>query len=136
MVEIDGERLLFRPAKPLDERRIQEHFYHLERMDVVSRFFHDKTRFVRRDMEGMFHVDYINTMTFIGLVGEAGFAKVVAVGSYYLEHSDNTAEVAFSVSKEFQGKGLGKILIRKLAKAARENGIAGLCAITSPETKT
>ena len=134
-VEIDGERLLFRPAKPLDERRIQEHFYHLERMDVVSRFFHDKTRFVRRDMEGMFHVDYINTMTFIGLVGEAGFAKVVAVGSYYLEHSDNTAEVAFSVSKEFQGKGLGKILIRKLAKAARENGIAGLCAITSPGNK-
>jgi ribosomal protein S18 acetylase RimI-like enzyme len=83
----------------------------------------------------MFHVDYINTMTIIGLVGEAGFDKVVAVGSYYLEQSENTAEVAFSVSKGYQGKGLGKILIRKLAQAARENGIAGLFAITSPGNK-
>jgi RimJ/RimL family protein N-acetyltransferase len=134
-VEYDGQRILFRPAKPLDERKIQEHFYHLERVDVVSRFFHDKTRFVRQDMQGMFQVDYVNNMTIVGVVGESGFEKVVAVGSYYLEQSNNTAEVAFSVSREYQGKGLGKILIRKLAQAARENGIAGLFAITSPGNK-
>jgi ribosomal protein S18 acetylase RimI-like enzyme len=45
------------------------------------------------------------------------------------------AEVAFSISREFQGKGLGKILINKLAEAARENGIAGLMAYTSPENQ-
>ena len=38
----------------------------------------------------------------------------------------NTAEVAFSISKEYQGKGLGKLFIRKLARAARDNGISGL----------
>ena len=42
------------------------------------------------------------------------------------------AEVAFSVSRDFQQKGLGTILLRKLSKAARENGIAGLFAYTSP----
>jgi L-amino acid N-acyltransferase YncA len=35
------------------------------------------------------------------------------------------------VSKEFQGKGLGKIFIRKMAQAAREQGIAGLMAYTA-----
>jgi ribosomal protein S18 acetylase RimI-like enzyme len=45
------------------------------------------------------------------------------------------AEVAFSISKEFQGKGLGKILMAKLAEAARENGIRGLMAYTSPKNE-
>ncbi len=135
-IEIDGEKILFRPAKQVDERRIQEHFYHLEKTDVVSRFFHEKTRFVRQDVQVMFQLDYINDMTIIGLVGQSGFEKVVAVGSYYLEQSNNTAEVAFSVSKEYQGKGLGGILIRKLAEIARENGIAGLFAVTNPGNKS
>ncbi|MFO8085638.1 MAG: GNAT family N-acetyltransferase [Desulfobacterales bacterium] len=133
---IDGEKVLFRPAKPVDERRIQEHFYQLEKVDVISRFFHDKTHFFRQYVQGMFQVDYIHNMTFIALVGESGFEKVVGVGSYYFEPADNMAEVAFSVSKEYQGKGLGKILIRKLAEAARENGISGLCAVTSPGNKS
>jgi GNAT superfamily N-acetyltransferase len=135
IIKIAGEKILFRPAKPVDERRIQEHFYQLEKVDIVSRFFHKKTRFVRNDVQDMFQVDYIHNMTIIALVGESGFEKVVGVGSYYFESSDNMAEVAFSVSKEYQGKGFGKILIRKLAEAARENRISGLFALTSPGNK-
>ena len=45
------------------------------------------------------------------------------------------AEVAFSVNKEFRGKGLGRILLRKLAEAARENGINGLIAYTATDNK-
>jgi ribosomal protein S18 acetylase RimI-like enzyme len=42
------------------------------------------------------------------------------------------AEVAFSVSREYQGKKLGRILMKKLAEAARENGISGIFAVTTP----
>ena len=135
-IKIAGEKVLFRPAKTVDERRIQEHFYQLEKVDVISRFFHEKSRFVRQEVQGMFQVDYIHNMTIIALVGESGFEKVVGVGSYYFESADNMAEIAFSVSKEYQGKGLGKILIRKLAEAARENGILGLFAVTVPGNKS
>lgn len=134
-IKIAGEKILFRPAKTVDERRIQEHFYQLEKVDVISRFFHEKSRFVRQEVQGMFQVDYIHNMTIIALVGESGFEKVVGVGSYYFEPADNMAEIAFSVSKEYQGKGFGKILIRKLAEAARENGILGLFAVTVPGNK-
>ena len=41
-------------------------------------------------------------------------------------------EVAFSVSPDFQGKGLGKIFLKKLAAASRENGMRGLIAYTFP----
>ena len=133
--EIDGEEVTIRPAKPVDERRIQEHFYNQDKTDIVSRFFHEKRSFVRDEAEGVSQIDYIKDLTIVAVVGEFGFGTVVGVGEYLLEPSRNIAEVAFSISKEFQGKGLGKILIKKLCMAARENGIAGLVAYTSPGNK-
>ena len=132
---LDGETVAIRPAKPVDERRIQEHFYNLEKDDVVSRFFHEKTAFVRTEVEGVSQVDYVKDLTILAVVGEIGFGRVVAVGEYLLEEAKNIAEVAFSVSREYQGKGMGKILLAKLAQAARENGISGLVAYTSPQNQ-
>ncbi|MCP4686967.1 MAG: GNAT family N-acetyltransferase [Desulfobacterales bacterium] len=131
-IEVDGEKITIRPSKPVDERRIQEHFYGLDKNDVVSRFFHQKTSFARSDVETRSLIDYIQNLTFIGLVGEFGFGRVIAVGEYLLDPNSNIAEVAFSVSKEYQGKRLGRLFLHKLAAAARENGIAGLAAYTSP----
>ena len=133
--EINGTLITIRPAKPVDERRIQEHFYNQDKNDIYSRFFQARSRFVRNDLESMFQIDYIKDLTLLAVVGEFGFGKVVAVGEYLLDQANNIAEVAFSVSKEWQGKGLGKILMRKLAEAARENGIAGLFAYTLPRNQ-
>jgi len=129
---IDNETVMVRPAKPVDERRIQEHFYNLDKKDIASRFFHEKTRFVQDEMEGVSQIDYIKDLTVIAIVGEFGFGKVIAVGEYLIDPAKNMAEVAFSVIKEYQGKRLGKILLKKLSEAARENGILGLFAYTSP----
>jgi GNAT superfamily N-acetyltransferase len=133
--EIDGDLITIRPAKPVDDRRIQEHFYNQDKDDIYSRFFQARTRFVRDDLEGMFQIDYIKDLTLLAVIGEFGFEKVVAVGEYLLDQAKNVAEVAFSVSKEWQGKGLGKILMFKLSAAARENGIAGLMAYTLPRNQ-
>jgi acyl-CoA hydrolase/GNAT superfamily N-acetyltransferase len=133
--EIDGELITIRPAKPVDERRIQEHFYTQDKDDIYSRFFQAKTRFVRDDVESMFQIDYVKNLTLLALVGEFGFGKVVAVAEYLLDPARNIAEIAFSVSKEWQGKGLGKIMMNKLSEAARENGISGLMAYTLPRNQ-
>jgi len=135
IITVNDERITFRPAKPVDDRRIQEHFYQLQKEDVVSRFFHEKTRFIRPDVEVMSHVDYKRNLTIIALVGEMGFDRVVGVGSYYLEPATNMAEVAFSVSTDHQNRGVGRVLIRKLAEAARDKGINGLFAVTSTGNK-
>ena len=133
--EIAGESITIRPAKPVDERRIQEHFYNLDKDDIYSRFFQARSRFVRDDLESMFHIDYIKNLTLLAVVGEFGFGKVVAVGEYLLDPARNIAEIAFSVSKEWQGRRLGKIILRKLSEAARENGISGLVAYTLPRNQ-
>jgi acyl-CoA hydrolase/RimJ/RimL family protein N-acetyltransferase len=134
-IEIDGQTVTIRPAKPVDERRIQEHYYKLDKSDIFKRFFHEKTNFSASDMESKSQIDYIKDLTLIGVVGEAGFDRVVAVAEYLLLLDNNMAEVAFTVAKDFRGKGLGGIFLQKLAEAAREHGISGLVAYTAPQNQ-
>ncbi|MCP4623702.1 MAG: GNAT family N-acetyltransferase [bacterium] len=131
-LEIKGEQVTVRPAKPVDERRIQEHFYSLDKDDVVARFFHEKTSFVKEEVEGVSQIDYVKDLTVVAIVGEFGFGRVVGIGEYLIDPASNIAEIAFSISKDFQKMGLGKILLQKLAVAARANDISGLVAYTSP----
>ncbi|SDO80500.1 GNAT family N-acetyltransferase [Desulforhopalus singaporensis] len=133
--EINGETLLIRPAKPVDERRIQEHYYSLPKEDVLTRFFCQKTIFARNEMETRFHVDYVKDLTLVAVVGDFGFGRVVGVAESMKLENENIAEVAFSVSEDYQGKGLGTLFIKKLAAVARENGISGLMAYTFPSNK-
>jgi len=134
-IHIKEHAITFRPARPSDERGIQEHYYTLNRRDIVSRFFHDKRSFVHDQVESTFEIDYVNDFTFIATIGELGFEKIIAVGEYYRNSIINMAEVAFSVSKAYQGMGVANLLQKKLATAAKENGIKGLIAYTSPENK-
>ena len=39
------------------------------------------------------------------------------------------------MNRKYQGKGLSRIILRKLAEAARENGIVGMTAYTAPHNK-
>ena len=64
-------------------------------------------------------------------IGELGFEKIIAVGEYFRNTIINMAEIAFSVSREYQGMGIAKILQSKLAEAAKDNDIKGLVAYTS-----
>ncbi len=135
ILEINGEQVTVRPVKPVDERRVQEHLYNLDKNDVVSRFFHEKTSFLKEEVEGVSQIDYVKDLTVVAIVGEFGFSRVVGIGEYLIDPATNVAEVAFSISKEFQKKGMGSILLKKLASAAMENDISGLVAYTSPNNR-
>ncbi len=127
--DYNDQQVTFRPVKPIDDRMIQEHFYELDEADVRSRFFGLKKSFFREDMEGMFQVDYISCFSMVAVTGEFGFEKIIALGVYALEKG-TTAEVAFSVSKEWQGRGIAGVLLEKITEAARENGMTSLVAYT------
>lgn len=131
----NGEKITIRPSKPVDERRIQEHYYSLSKEDVLTRFFCQKTIFARPEMESRSQTDYVNALTLVAVVGEFGFGQIVGVAECMKLDNENIAEVAFSVSNDYQGKGLGKLFLKKLAEAARESGIGGLMAYTFPSNK-
>lgn len=130
-ITIGGQIITIRPAKLVDERRIQEHYYHMDKDDIFLRFFHEKTSFERWEVENKSQIDYIKDLTLIAVVGEPGFGRIIGVAEYLLLMDSNMAEVAFTINKEFQGKGLGKLFLKKMADAAREHGISGLVAYTA-----
>ena len=134
-MEVNGEEIIIRPAKPVDERRIQEHYYSLDKEDIFSRFRHEKTSFSRSDVEIRSLVDYVRDLTLVAVVGEFGFGQVVALGECMLIEKINMAEVAFSVNKKYQNKGIGRKILRKLSETALEKGIFGLMAYTSPNNQ-
>ena len=132
---LDRKKVTFRPVKMTDERSIQEHYYRLDSTDVVSRFFHEKKSFISKQIERTFIIDYHKDLTIVAVEGQSGYERILAVGEYYLNPETELAEIAFSVEKDWQGKGLSSIVIKKLAEAAKQNGIKGLTAYTAKENK-
>ena len=126
-----GQKVVFRPAKPVDGRLIQEHFYNMDEKDVQTRFFSMRRSFYREDMDRMAQVDYIKNLSIVAATGEIGFEKIIGMGIYAHENSA-VAEVAFSTSKEWQGKGIAGVILNKLVEAARENGFLKLVAHVLP----
>jgi acyl-CoA hydrolase/GNAT superfamily N-acetyltransferase len=131
----NGQTVMFRPSKTVDERRIQEHFYNLDKNDVIARFFYEKTCFLKDDVECMIEIDYIKNLTILAMTGDFGFGTAIGIGAYMLEPKKNIAEVAFSVSKPWQGKGIALVLLNKLHEAALANGIDGFTAYTAPDNR-
>ena len=58
-----------------------------------------------------------------GLVACVGDAERVVGHAFYAAVSENRAEVAFTIANDFQGRGLGSILLGQLAQVASANGI-------------
>ena len=135
--KIDGEKITFRPSKPVDERRIQEHYYNLDKLDVLYRFFHAKTSFGLDDVEATLEIDYINDLTIIAIAGDVeSQQEIIAVGEYFLNPATNMAEVAYSVNKKWQGKKIAITIQSILANTAREHGISGFVAYISPSNQS
>jgi len=135
-VQIDGQKVTFRPAKTTDSRLIQEHFYEMDKSDVNKRFFGMRIHFFWDEMKNIFMVDYKNKFSVIAYLGEEGLGKVIGIGMYGAEEGKDVAEVAYSLDGKWQGKGIASRLQLKIVDAARNNGYAGLYAMTFSDNKT
>jgi acetyl coenzyme A synthetase (ADP forming)-like protein len=63
-----------------------------------------------------------------------GAPRIIAAGSY-LARDTQTAEVAFAVGDAFQGKGLGSLLLERLALVAVRHGFVRFWAVTHPDNQ-
>ena len=59
-----------------------------------------------------------------GLIACSGREQRVVGHAFYVAISERRAEVAFTIANDFQGRGLGSILLGQLAQVASANGIA------------
>ena len=113
--------------------------------DALARFFGDLSaesryrRFLSVSMPGPDLItrlaaenDPRSGLTLVVTRVHEGESRIVATGSY-LARDTNTAEVALAVADAFRGKGLGTLLLERLALVAVRNGFTRFWALTSAD---
>src|SRR6185436_1956477 len=128
----DGSVVTIRATEPADR-------------DAMRRFFHDlsiesrRLRFFSLAEPADSLIDRLcdshdpgRALTLIAIRSVDGEPRPIAVGSYFAE-SAVAAEAAFAVDDRFHGKGLGTVLLERLAAAASAHGILRFEAMTLPE---
>ncbi|UXN30717.1 GNAT family N-acetyltransferase [Glutamicibacter sp. M10] len=127
----DGTTAHLRPITPRDAQALQEMHKHQSETSVYLRYFTYKSSLTPKELERFTNVDHTNRVAFTVVRG----SKIIGVGRYDRLDNPREAEVAFNVSDEYQGTGIGSILLEHLAAAAREKGIEKFAAEVLPENR-
>lgn len=129
----DGSTAELRPAKSEDYEKLIDFFAGLSLDARRHRFLSvslPDSGVVQRLVEAD---DPCTGLTLIATRLHEGRSGVIATGSYFAS-KDQTAEVAIAVADEFLGKGLGTLLLDRLARIAVQNGFTRLwCLATSDD---
>ncbi|MBN2069996.1 MAG: GNAT family N-acetyltransferase [Candidatus Krumholzibacteriota bacterium] len=124
----EGAKIFFRPVKPTDEALQREFFYSLSDESMYFRFFNRIKAMPHEKVQPMVNIDFREEISIVGLLGEAGNEEMIAIGGFKMDPSDNVAEVAFVVRDDWQRRGIGSFLMKKLVDIARERGLEGFKA--------
>lgn len=124
----DGLTVHVRPIRPEDEQRLLDLLTSLSLDARTLRFFSagvDLSELARHDS----HVDYVQSF---GLVATTGPDERVVGHALYARIDAERAEIAFTVADEYQGRGLGTLLLGQLVEHAAANGIHQFVAVVLP----
>jgi acetyltransferase len=119
----DGEEVTIRPIRPEDEPLMIDFHGKLSERTVYLRYFQPLKLTQRVQHERLTRICFIDYNREMALVverkGSDGKPEIIAVGRMSKLHGVNEAEVAALVRDEFQGKGLGSELYRRLLEIAK-----------------
>ena len=125
----DGSTAFIRLSEPGDLDALREFFHQLSPESKRRRFFSAadpaETLLSRQ-------CDSSNPRAQLTLIVSRlveGTSRIIATGSY-VARDEASAEVAFAVDDEFQGKGLGGLLLERLALLAARHGFVRFWALT------
>ncbi len=125
----DGSTVAVRPIRASDEADLSRFFSQLSLESRVFRFFAAVAN-ADASVKRMVDVDYA---TRYGIVAISGVDQEIIGHAMYVAIGSTTAELALAVADQYQGRGLGTILLGQLAEAAAGAGIQVLEAVVRPE---
>jgi acyl-CoA synthetase (NDP forming)/N-acetylglutamate synthase-like GNAT family acetyltransferase len=130
----DGSTAFIRLSEPGDRDALREFFHQLSPVSKRRRFFSSAD-----PAEALLErqCDSSNPRSQLTLIVSriiADVSRIIATGSY-VARDETTAEVAFAVDDEFQGKGLGGLLLERLALLAARHGFVRFWALTRVENR-
>jgi acyl-CoA hydrolase/ribosomal protein S18 acetylase RimI-like enzyme len=134
-----GLEILLRPAKISDEPLLKEFFYSLSDDTLYHRFISSRRDMPHDRLQEFVIIDYTKQMVILAVVKEEGEEekeKIVGIGQYYVDDVTHTADVAFAVRDDCQGKGIGTELLSYLTLLAKKQGLLGFTAEVLMDNKS
>jgi len=128
----DGCRVEIRAVRPDDWAKLVAVVGRTSDQSLYRRFFGLKRSFSEQEVAFFVNVDFVNHVALVALT-EEGERSVIVGGGRYIVVQPGQAEVAFAVIDEYQGRGIGRALMRHLATIARAAGLQTLIAEVLPE---
>jgi L-amino acid N-acyltransferase YncA len=129
----DGDVLLIRPIRPADEDLIKDMFYSFSEQTKYLRYHGTLKAMPHNKVQVFCNVDYDTEMALVAVHGTGGMEEIVAVGRYLTNPAKRAAEMAFVVADQWQRKGLGTHLFRRLLEIGNQEGIREFHADVLPE---
>lgn len=130
----DGQLLEIRALRPTDVEDLKTAVANTSAESLSRRFFGPKRYFSEQEIAYFVNIDFVTQVALVALVDKGGTPSIVAGGRYVLVQP-GVAEVAFVVVDEYQGHGIGTMLMRHLAAIAREAGLRELVAEVLPDNQ-
>ncbi len=128
----DGRCIEIRALKPDDKTGMLAAVSRMSGQSIRRRFFGAKRDFSEKERAFYLKVDFVSHVALVAVVEAANRMTIVGGGRYVVVRPE-AAEIAFAVIDEFQGQGIGPILLRHLAVVARDAGLSELIAEVLPE---
>jgi len=128
----DGRPIEIRALRPNDRDEILVAIGRTSTQSIQRRFFAPKKGFSEKEMDFFLNIDFEGHVALVAQIDEDGRAAI-AGGGRYIVVRPGKAEVACTVVDTYQGLGIGTILMRHLAKLARDASLKELTALVLPE---
>ena len=128
----DGREIEIRALRPDDKEDMLAAVGRTGRDSLRRRFFTVKRGFSETEIAFFMNIDFSNHVALVALAEEDG-DKVIIGGGRYIVTEPGKAEIAFVVIDDYQGQGVGTLLMRHLAVIARRAGLKELIADVLPE---
>ena len=129
----DGQKVLIRPIRPEDEDLHHELFKSLSRQTNYFRFFSYRRHLTHEQAARFTQIDYDREMAIIALIKDSGKERSIGVNRLTYQARNDQHEFAIVVADEFQGTGVGAILMKRLLEIARDRKIKQIIGIVLAE---
>lgn len=124
-----GIEMLLRPVRISDEPLLKGLFHKLSDNSLYLRFISMRKDMPHERLQEFVVVDYTKDMVILAVQKkEEDMETLLGIGQYSLDPRSHTAEAAFAVRDDFQGKGVGHELLCYLIYLAKRRGLLGLTA--------
>jgi GNAT superfamily N-acetyltransferase len=120
-----GAEVTLRLVRTSDEDALQDLFYRVSEESSYERFLGHVSKPSHDELLRWADMDHELSVALVATVPTPAGDEIVALGCYDVDPATRFAEVSLLVMDEWQGRGVGTTVFRRLAEIARARGAAG-----------